>query len=63
MPPFGLSDSDLKKVVEYIHARKKAVDANPGRRRQVSAADLSTGIWVTRVVEPGAKERRPSQPS
>ena len=43
MPPFSLSDGDLKKVVEFIHERKKAVDANPGRRRQVSVADLSTG--------------------
>ena len=44
MPPFfAMSDSDLKKVVDFIHARKKAVDANPGRRRKVSVADLSTG--------------------
>lgn len=44
MPPFpAMSDGDLKKIVEFIHARKKAVDANPGRRRKVSAADLSTG--------------------
>ena len=44
MPPFtAMADGDLKKIVEYIHARKKAVDANPGRRRKVSADDLSTG--------------------
>ena len=44
MPPFGsLGDSDLKKIVEYLHERKKAVDANPGRRRKVSVTDLSTG--------------------
>jgi len=44
MPPFfAMSDSDLKKIVEYVHARKKAVDANPGRRRKVSVDDLSTG--------------------
>src|SRR5262245_42779573 len=44
MPPFAaMSDSDLKKVVDFIHARKKLVDANPGRRRKVSVADLSTG--------------------
>lgn len=43
MPPLSLSDGDLKKVVEYIHERKKAVDANPGRRRKVSVTDLSTG--------------------
>jgi cytochrome c oxidase cbb3-type subunit III len=44
MPPFGgIAESDLKKLVDYIHTRKKAVDANPGRRRKVSVADLSTG--------------------
>jgi len=44
MPPFpALADSDLKKVVEFIHVRKTAVDANPGRRRKVSVDDLSTG--------------------
>lgn len=44
MPPFaGMADSDLKKIVEYLHARKKAVDENPGRRRKVSVADLSSG--------------------
>src|SRR5262249_23848193 len=44
MPPFtGIADGDLKKIVEYLHARKKAVEANPGRRRKVSVADLSTG--------------------
>ena len=44
MPPFaGMSESDLKKIVEYLHTRKKAVDANPGRRRKVSVADLSSG--------------------
>jgi len=44
MPPFGgIADGDLKKIVDYIHARKKAVDENPGRRRKVSAADLSSG--------------------
>jgi len=44
MPPFaGMGDGDLKKIVEYLHERKKAVDANPGRRRKVSVTDLSTG--------------------
>jgi cytochrome c oxidase cbb3-type subunit 3 len=44
MPPFtAMSDGDLKKIVEYVHARKTAVDANPGRRRKVSDADLSSG--------------------
>jgi cytochrome c oxidase cbb3-type subunit 3 len=44
MPPFpAIADVDMKKLVEYIHTRKKAVDANPGRRRKVSADDLSTG--------------------
>ena len=43
MPPFALSDPDLKAVVAYIHERKKAIDENPGRRRKVSAEDISTG--------------------
>ena len=44
MPPFAaMSDGDLKKVVDYIHTRKTDVDANPGRRRKVSVADLATG--------------------
>jgi len=44
MPPFaGIAESDLKAIVDYIHTRKKAVDENPGRRRKVSAADLSSG--------------------
>jgi cytochrome c oxidase cbb3-type subunit III len=44
MPPFSaMAESDLKKIVEYIHTRKKAVDASPGRRRKVSDADLATG--------------------
>jgi cytochrome c oxidase cbb3-type subunit III len=43
MPGFPLSDADLKAVIEYIHARKVAVDKNPGRRRRVTIADLSTG--------------------
>ena len=43
MPGFPLSDRDLKAVIEYIHARKLAVDKNPGRRRRVTIADLSTG--------------------
>jgi cytochrome c oxidase cbb3-type subunit 3 len=44
MPPFaGMGENDLKKIVEYLHERKKAVDANPGRRRKVSVEDLSTG--------------------
>jgi cytochrome c oxidase cbb3-type subunit III len=43
MPGFPLSDRDLKAVVEFIHARKLAVDKNPGRRRRVTIADLSTG--------------------
>jgi len=43
MPPFALSDPDLKAVVAYIHERKKAEDENPGRRRKVSVEDISTG--------------------
>ena len=44
MPPFAaLPDADIRKIVEYVHARKTAVDANPGRRRKVSAEDISTG--------------------
>ena len=43
MPAFPLSDRDLEAVVAYIHARKTAVDKEPGRRRGVTAADLSTG--------------------
>src|SRR3954468_12428622 len=44
MPPFtAMPETDLKKVVEFIHKRKTDVDANPGRRRNVSVADLSTG--------------------
>jgi len=44
MPPFpAMSDSDLKKIVDYVHKRKTDVDANPGRRRNVSVPDLSTG--------------------
>lgn len=43
MPPFALSDADLKAVVAYIHDRKKAADDSPGRRRKVSAEDISTG--------------------
>jgi cytochrome c oxidase cbb3-type subunit 3 len=44
MPPFpGMADADLKKIVDYVHKRKTDVDANPGRRRKVSAEDLSTG--------------------
>jgi cytochrome c oxidase cbb3-type subunit 3 len=43
MPAFPLSDPDLKAVVDYIHARKTEIDKNPGRRRKVSIADLSTG--------------------
>ena len=43
MPGFPVSDADLKALVDYIHARKLAVDKNPGRRRRVTIADLSTG--------------------
>lgn len=43
MPGFPLADGDLKAVIDYIHARKTAVDKNPGRRRRVTIADLSTG--------------------
>ncbi|HET7698870.1 MAG TPA: cytochrome c [Vicinamibacterales bacterium] len=43
MPGFPLSDPDLKSVIDFIHARKAAVDKNPGRRRRVTIADLSTG--------------------
>lgn len=44
MPPFAaLAEADLKKIVEYVHKRKTDVDANPGRRRKVSAEDIATG--------------------
>jgi len=44
MPSFAaLPEADIRKIVEYVHARKKDVDANPGRRRKVSAEDISTG--------------------
>ena len=43
MPAFPVSDRDLKLLVDYIHLRKTEVEKNPGRRRKVSAADLSTG--------------------
>ena len=43
MPGFPLSAPDLKAVIDYIHARKAAVDKDPGRRRRVTIADLSTG--------------------
>jgi len=44
MPPFAsFSAADLKKIVDYIHARKADIDKNPGRRRKVTAEDLSTG--------------------
>ena len=43
MPPFSFSKDDLKKIVDYIHTRKTDVEKSPGRRRKVSAADLSTG--------------------
>jgi cytochrome c oxidase cbb3-type subunit 3 len=43
MPPFALSDADLKSVVAYIHAQKKKIEENPGRRRKVSVEDVSTG--------------------
>jgi cytochrome c oxidase cbb3-type subunit 3 len=44
MPPFAaLPEGDIRKIVEYVHTRKTAVDANPGRRRKVSVEDISTG--------------------
>lgn len=44
MPPFSaLPEGDVKKIVDYIHKRKSEVDANPGRRRNVSVEDLATG--------------------
>jgi len=43
MPAFPVSDRDLKLLVDYIHLRKTDVEKNPGRRRKVSVADLSTG--------------------
>jgi cytochrome c oxidase cbb3-type subunit 3 len=43
MPPFSLSDADLKAVVAYIHDQKKKIEENPGRRRKVSVEDISTG--------------------
>jgi cytochrome c oxidase cbb3-type subunit 3 len=44
MPPFAaLPEPDIRKIVDYVHARKTDVDANPGRRRKVSVEDVSTG--------------------
>jgi cytochrome c oxidase cbb3-type subunit III len=43
MPAFPLSARDVKLLVDYIHLRKTAVEKNPGRRRKVTVADLSTG--------------------
>jgi cytochrome c oxidase cbb3-type subunit 3 len=44
MPSFAaLPDADIKKIVEFVHKRKTDVDASPGRRRQVSVEDISTG--------------------
>jgi len=44
MPPFAaLPEGDIRKIVEFVHARKTAVDASPGRRRKVSEEDVSTG--------------------
>jgi len=43
MPPFALSEPDLKAVVAYVHERKKTVDEKPGRRRKVTVEDISTG--------------------
>jgi cytochrome c oxidase cbb3-type subunit 3 len=43
MPPFALSETDLKAVVAYVHERKKTVDEKPGRRRKVTVEDISTG--------------------
>ena len=43
MPPSGMPESDLRAVVAFIHAQKKKSDAQPGRRRKVTVADLQTG--------------------
>jgi cytochrome c oxidase cbb3-type subunit III len=43
MPAFALGASDLDAVVTYIHDVKKKADANPGRRRSVDVADVTTG--------------------
>jgi len=43
MPALSLSDSDLAAVVAFVHSRKNALDAQPGRRRRVSDDDLLSG--------------------
>lgn len=44
MPPFaGLAEADLRKIVEFVHKRKTDEEASPGRRRKVSAEDISVG--------------------
>jgi cytochrome c oxidase cbb3-type subunit III len=43
MPAFPLPARDVKLLVDYLHRRKAEIDKNPGRRRKVSVADLSTG--------------------
>jgi cytochrome c oxidase cbb3-type subunit 3 len=43
MPPFNLSENDMAAVVAYIHSQKTKIDAQPGRRRRVTEADLASG--------------------
>ena len=43
MPAFALGGSDLDALVTFIHDTKKKADANPGRRRSVDVADVTTG--------------------
>ena len=60
MPPFaGMADGDLKKIVDYIHARKSAVDANsrpePAYMVRLASALQSGGkndeaiVWCDKV--------------
>ena len=43
MPPFAMSDTDLRTVVAYIHDQKRKAESNQGDRRSVDVADLQTG--------------------
>lgn len=43
MPPFNLSEQDVKAVVAFIHYRRDYAETHPGGRRRVDVADLQTG--------------------
>ncbi len=43
MPPFRLSDEDMKAVVAFIHASKTRAESQKGGRRGVDPSDLQTG--------------------